>query len=96
MLCYNCLNVIVMSIKVYIFEQKSICRINLFVYPDAYTLRLVQIAVYQQVPVGLIGKAPDQRAGDRGFESFTGGIPCLFFSKVSVVFTFNIVFLSNV
>ena len=50
-------------------------------------LGLVQIAVYQQVPVGLVVKAPDRRAGDCGFESFTGGIP--------FVFMFNIVFLSN-
>ena len=62
-------------------HRRSVC---IDVYPDAYTLGLVQIAVDQQVPVGLVGKGPDRRVGDRGFESFTGGIPCLFFSKVSV------------
>ena len=41
-------------------------------------------------------KAPDRRAGDRGLESFTGGIPYLFFSKVSICIMFNNVFLSNV
>ena len=58
---------------------------------------LVQIAVYQQVPVSLVVKAQDQRAGDCEFKSFTGGIPCLFFSKVSVcIYVFKIVFMSNV
>ena len=65
-------------------QQAVIVVLCVLYTPMPIHLGLVQIAVYQQVPVGLIGKAPDRRAGDRGFESFTGGIPCLFFSKVSV------------
>ena len=52
--------------------------------------------VYQEVPVGLVVKAPGRRAGDRGFEPLIGGITCLFSARFPFVFMFHIVFQSCV
>ena len=42
------------------------------------------------------GREPVQWTGGQGFESFTGGFPCLFSARFSFVFMFNIVLLSSV